>query len=168
MSASPNALCVLQESSVTDEQIARQACESVYSPDYGPGRCKTGQCGGFHFYHFDAYPSCDATAFAPGAFQWVFRNDGMQHVSEDADGVYNVSNATTAPVYTTTAPALATVSNWSLSSNGTNATNVTTVVSEPVPDMLGGDGLFTRVRNPAGSRWSWGLALLRLGGQLHL
>ena len=162
---------------MTDEQIARQACESVYSPDYGPGRCKLGQCDGFRFYHFDAYPSCDATAFPPGEFQWVFRNEGMQHVSEDADGAYNISNTTTTTTTTTTtsttSPALLTTYNWSLSTNGTNMTiatnetNTTTTAPEPGPDMLAGDGLFTRERNLAGSRWSWRLALLRLGGELN-
>ena len=167
-----------QASSVTDEEIAKLACESWYARDYGPGRCKAGRCGGFQFYHFDGYPSCDAASMPAGEYHWIFRNHGMQHVSEDADGAYNVTNATTTStaynVTTTTTTTTATTAIVvSLLHNRSFTFNITTVPTttpepEPVPDMLNGDGLFTRVRTEPGSKWSWKLTLLRLGGQLRV
>ena len=64
---------------MSDEEIAKAACESVYSS------CSTGQCGmlsKFKYYYESSGESCDCDK-AVGKYEFIYANTGYTTVGQD-------------------------------------------------------------------------------------
>ena len=64
---------------VSDEEIAKAACESVYST------CSTGKCGKFKYYYESSDATCSCTK-AVGKYEFIYANTGYTTVGMDYSG----------------------------------------------------------------------------------